>query len=187
MPSEIPLSLRAQLALERSGFRFTHSLGQNFIFDEALLQQIARYAGADEGVNVLEIGPGAGMLTAVMAARGANVLAVELDRSLEAVLNSVLEEAANVHIVYADALKADLNKLIQEQFQGEDYILCANLPYYITAEFIQKAVRLLPPAKRMTIMVQKEAAERILARCGGEGWCALSAIVGFYCDGEVLN
>ena len=186
MPGEISLSMRAQLALEKAGFRFAHSLGQNFIFDESLLTEIACLAGADAGVNVLEIGPGAGMLTAVMAERGANVLAVELDRALEGVLNSVIGMKPNVSIVFADALRADLNALINEHFRGESYIICANLPYYITADFIQKAVELNPPAKSMTFMVQKEAAIRILAHCGEEHWCALSAIVGFYCEGEKI-
>ena len=186
MPGEISLSLQAQLALEKAGFRFTHSLGQNFIFDEELLEEIAALAGADAGVHVLEIGPGAGMLTAVMARRGATVLSVELDRGLESVLSSVVGDKPNVCIVYADALKADLNALIAERFRGSGYIICANLPYYITADFIQKAVALTPPAESMTFMVQKEAARRILARCGEEGWCALSAVVGFYCEGEVL-
>ncbi|MBQ9409690.1 MAG: ribosomal RNA small subunit methyltransferase A [Clostridia bacterium] len=186
MPSDISLSLKAQLALERAGFRFTHALGQNFIFDEELLTEIARCARADAGANVLEIGPGAGMLTAVMAMRGANVLSVELDRTLEAVLSSVVGELPNVSIVYADALKADLNAILKERFGDEEYIICANLPYYITADFILKAVALKPMPKRLTFMVQKEAASRILSECGDEQWCALGAIVGFYCEGEVL-
>lgn len=186
MPGDISLSLKAQLALEKAGFRFTHALGQNFIFDEELLSDIARYAGADAGTNVLEIGPGAGMLTAVMASRGANVLSIELDRTLEAVLSSVVGEVPNVHIVYADALKADLAAILKEHFGDTDYIICANLPYYITADFILKAVALEPMPRCLTFMVQKEAAARILSECGDAQWCALGAIVGFYCRGEVL-
>ena len=186
MPGELSLSLQARLALEQAGFGFTHSLGQNFIFDEELLEKIASCAGADEGVNVLEIGPGAGMLTAIMARRGAKVLAIELDRTLEPVLDRLIGGFDNVRIIYADALKTDLGLLCSESFGDESFIICANLPYYITADFIMKAVTLARPAESVTLMLQKEAAQRVLATPGEEGWCALSAVVSFACEGRKL-
>ena len=103
MQNGISLSLKARVALEANGFHFNHSLGQNFIFDEALLGEIARLSGAGSGTNVLEIGPGAGLLTAALAGRGANVLALELDRRLEPVLEQTLVGFENVHIVFGDA------------------------------------------------------------------------------------
>lgn len=183
MPGISP-SLLAQAALERMDFRFTRSLGQNFLFDDELLESIAAYAGADEKVNVLEIGPGAGVLTAAMAQRGANVLSIELDRTLEPVLQSTVGSYENVHIVYADAMRTDINALVTERFHGEDYIIAANLPYYITADFITKAITLPHPPETITLMVQKEAADRLLAACGQENWCALAAVIEFYCTGE---
>ena len=186
MPDDISLSLKAQFALQKAGFDYTRSLGQNFLFDEELLEKIAALGGADEGVNVLEIGPGAGLLTAVMAKRKANVLAVEVDRSLESVLGSVLSDMRNVKIVFADALKTDLGALVRETFASDDYVICANLPYYITADFLIKAVTAEPLARSITLMLQKEAAQRVLSKPGEEGWCALSALVSFYCEGETL-
>ena len=185
MPGISP-SLLAQAALDRMGFKFTRSLGQNFLLDDSILESIAAYAGADEKVNVLEIGPGAGVLTATMAEKGANVLSVELDRTLEPVLQSTVGGYKNVHIVYADAMRTDLNALVTEQFHGEDYIIAANLPYYITADFITKAITLPHPPETITLMVQKEAADRLLAACGQENWCALAAAIEFYCTGERL-
>ncbi|MBQ3668579.1 MAG: ribosomal RNA small subunit methyltransferase A [Clostridia bacterium] len=186
MPNDISLALKAQLALQSAGFDYTRSLGQNFIFDEELLNEIACCAGVGSGTNVLEIGPGAGMLTAVMAEKGANVVSVELDKSLAPVLDKVLEGFDKVQIVYADALKCDLNALTQTAFNGEKYIICANLPYYITADFILKAVTLENEPESITLMLQKEAAQRVLSRVGDEGWCTLSAIVSYFREGELL-
>ena len=184
MSEEISVSLRAQLALERAGFKFSHSLGQNFIFDEGLLDEIARIAGAYEGTNVLEIGPGAGMLTYFLASRGANVLSVELDRGLEGVLNETVGNMKNVSVVFGDAMKLDLNGLIKDKFGDAPFVIAANLPYYITADFMLKAVALSPSPESITVMVQSEAADRLLSRPGDDNWCALAAIVSFFCEGE---
>lgn len=186
MPNDISASLRARLALEKAGFRFTHSLGQNFIFDEALLDEIARCAGADEGVNVLEIGPGAGLLTSALVSRGARVLAIELDRALAPVLEEVLGGTDRARVVFADAMRADIPALADEAFGGQEYVVAANLPYYITADFIARIIALNRPPRSVTVMVQREAAERILAKPGDEKWCALAALSSFYCTGEWL-
>jgi len=170
------------MALENNGFHFTHSLGQNFLFDEELLTATARGAGAYDGQNVLEIGPGAGMLTGIMAAEGANVVALELDKNLENVLASTVGGLSNVEIIYTDALKADIDAITRERFGSEDYVIAANLPYYITADFILKALALENKPKAITLMLQKEAAERVMSSPGCKEWCALAATAQFYCD-----
>lgn len=117
-----------------------------------------RAPGVKAGDHILEIGPGAGLLTAMMADAGADVLAVELDRAVEPVLRDVLGERS-VRIVFADCMKADLKALTVEAFgENAPFSIVANLPYYITADFLMRAVRLSP--ERITVMVQKEAAER---------------------------
>ena len=184
MPNEISLSLRARVALEAHGFHFTHSLGQNFLLDEDAVSEILVHAGVGNGVNVLEIGPGAGFMTAMMADAGANVLAVELDRALEPVLRDVVGERS-ARVVFADAMKADLGKLVTEAFgTGKTYIIVANLPYYITADFLTRAVTLSPAPETVTVMVQKEAAERVLSSPGDKNWCALAATVRYFADAE---
>lgn len=186
MNQDISLSLTARVALEEAGFRFTHSLGQNFLFDEELLTQIARCAGAYDGANVLEIGPGAGMLTGVMAREGANVLSIELDKSLEGVLSRTVGGCENVKIVFADAMKADVEALVNERFGDAPYVIAANLPYYITADFLMKAVCLARAPESITVLLQSEAAQRVLSRPGDENWCALAAVISFFCEGERL-
>ena len=113
MPDELSLSLRARVALEAHGFHFTHSLGQNFLLSDHAVAEIVARAGAKAGDHILEIGPGAGLLTAMMADAGADVLAVELDRAVEPVLRDVLGERS-VRIVFADCMKADLKALTAE-------------------------------------------------------------------------
>ena len=186
MNGDISLSLTARVALEEAGFRFTHSLGQNFLFDEELLTQIARCAGAYDGANVLEIGPGAGMLTGVMAREGANVLSIELDKSLEGVLSRTVGGCENVKIVFADAMKADVEALVNERFGDAPYVIAANLPYYITADFLMKTVCLARAPESITVLLQSEAAQRVLSCPGDENWCALAAVISFFCEGERL-
>ena len=187
MAQEISLSLRARMALEANGFRFTHSLGQNFLLDEDVVNLIIDRAGVTAGSNILEIGPGAGVMTALMAQRGAKVLAVELDRALEPVLDAVLSGLPGARVAFADALKADLNRLAEDAFgAGNPFSIVANLPYYITADFLTRAVRLRPAPETVTVMVQKEAAERVLSSPGDKNWCALAATVQYFADAEAV-
>ena len=167
MPDELSLSLRARIALEAHGFHFTHSLGQNFLLDDHAVAEIVARAGVKAGDHILEIGPGAGLLTAMMADAGADVLAVELDRAVEPVLRDVLGERS-ARIVFADCMKADLKAL----------------PYYITADFLMRAVRLSP--ERITVMVQKEAAERMLSQPGDKNWCATAATVRYFAEPSMV-
>lgn len=187
MAESISLALRARLALEKQGFRFTHTLGQNFLQDEEVVEQIVSKAGVGEGANILEIGPGAGIMTGLMARRGARILAVELDRALAPVLESVLDGVSGVRMVYADAMKADLNGLVRETFgEGAPFSIVANLPYYITADFLMRAVRLQPAPVSITVMVQKEAAQRVMSSVGDKNWCALAATMQYFAETEKL-
>ena len=186
MPNDISLTLKARMALEKHVFRFTHSLGQNFILDENVVGDIVDCAGVTEGDNILEIGPGSGIMTAIMADRGAKVLAVELDKNLEPVLHDVIGER-DVKIVFQDALKADLKALTDETFgENAPFSIVANLPYYITADFLMRAVTLSKKPESITLMVQKEAAERVMSEPGDKNWSALSASVRYFADPEVV-
>lgn len=175
----------ARAALERSGFRFTHSLGQNFILDDRLMERIAIAAGVGPGDRVLEIGAGAGVLTRTLSDRGARVAALEIDRTLEPVLREVLE-GTNATVEFADALKCDLKALTERAFSGEAFDVVANLPYCITADVFLLLVKSRLPIRRMTVMVQKEAAERIMASVGQKNWCALAATVQHFGKPSVL-
>lgn len=183
MTPDISYALRARAALDARGFRHSRTLGQNFLLDELAVREIIARAGVKPGDNILEIGPGAGVMTAVMADAGARVLAVELDRALEGVLSDVLGQRDNVELVFADAMKADLPALIKSAFgEGVEYSIVANLPYYITSDFLTRAVRLSPAPFSVTAMVQKEAAERVLSAPGDKHWCALAATIQYFAE-----
>ena len=174
--------LAARMALTKFGFHFTHSLGQNFILDDALVESIVCSAGVEAGDNVLEIGPGAGVMTRHLAEAGANVTAVELDKTLEPVLHAVLDGVENAKIVFGDAMKLD----IHEVMEGRPYRVIANLPYYITADVVLRMLTQAHKPQKITIMVQKEAAERMMAKMGSKTWCALSATVQYFGKVSIL-
>ena len=178
--------LRARVALEKYGFHNTHSLGQNFLLDAGLLERLLDLAGVRDQDNVLEIGPGAGVMTALLAERCRRVLAVEVDRGLERVLGDVLAGREHARVVFADAMKADVAALTGEAFGDEPWRVVANLPYYITADIVLRLVtaRRLPDS--VAVMVQREAAERIMSHPGQKQWCALAATVQSYGQARVL-
>ena len=178
--------LRARVALEKHGFSFTHSLGQNFILDDDFLEEIALEAGVEAGEAVLEIGPGPGLLTHHLASHCRKVLALEIDRKLEPVLNEVLDGVENAEVVFTDVMKCDLPALLEERFPGEDVQVVANLPYYITADVIERLLTCGARIGNITVMVQKEAAERIGAQLGSKNYCALAMLTQYYCDVEEL-
>ena len=178
--------LRARVALEKHRFHNTHSLGQNFLLSESLLEGLLDAAEIGPEDCVLEIGPGAGLMTALMARRCRRVLAVELDRGLEPVLTDVLAGIDNVRVHYGDILKTDVAALVGDEFGGGEYRVVANLPYYITADTLLKLVALTRPPESIAIMVQKEAAERIMSAPGSKQWCAMAAELQYYGKPEVL-
>ena len=178
--------LRARVALEKHRFHNTHSLGQNFLLSEGLLSSLLDEAGVGPEDNVLEIGPGAGVMTSLLARRCARVLAIEVDRGLEPVLRDVLEGVDNVRLAFQDVMKADIAALTREAFDGGEYRVVANLPYYITADILLRLAGCETPPESITIMVQKEAAERIMSDPGNKQWCALAAELQYYGAARVL-
>ncbi len=178
--------LRARVALEKHRFHNTHSLGQNFLLSEGLIGHLLDEAALSPEDCVLEIGPGAGLMTALLARRCRRVLAVELDRGLEPVLGEVLSDCDNARVHYGDILKTDVVTLAQREFGGRDYRVVANLPYYITADILLKLTALPQPPTDICIMVQREAAERIMSAPGGKQWCALAAELQYYGQPRVL-
>ena len=186
MDQGISLGLRARVALEKHGFRAAHSLGQNFILDDGFLSHLLDLAGVGEGDRVLEIGPGPGLLTALISERTERVAAVELDEKLKPVLETMLEGRENAEVVFADALRSDLSALVMDRL-GASYRVIANLPYYITADLILKLLAVRPLPENICVMVQREAAERLMSEPGDKNWCALAATVRFYGDCEILE
>lgn len=182
----ISAGLRARVALEKHFFRPTHSLGQNFILDDGFLSLLLDLANIDASENVLEIGPGPGVMTSLIAGRAKKVLAIEMDEKLRPVLNDVLSGQDNAEVIFTDAMRADLSVIVREKFDGS-YRVIANLPYYITADLIQKMLSTRPLPQSICVMVQREAAERLMSNPGAKNWCALAATVRYFGDCEILE
>lgn len=172
--------------LSRHGFSFSKSLGQNFLVNPGVCPRMAEECGAKKGVCALEIGPGIGVLTYELAKRADKVAAVELDRRLLPVLEETLEEFSNVTVISGDVLKLDLKRLMKEQFGDKPVCLCANLPYYITSPVIMKVLEEKLPVDSLTVMVQKEAAQRLCAEPGTRNVGAVSIAVRYYAQPELL-
>ena len=179
--------LRARVALEKHRFKNTHSLGQNFLLSESLIGLLLDDAAIATDDNVLEIGPGAGVMTRLLAERCKKVLAVEVDRGLEPVLCDVLAGCDNARVVFADVMKSDIKALTDEAFGGERWRVVANLPYYITADVLLRLTSAECPPESISIMVQREAAERVMSRPGTKQWCALAAELQYYGEASVLT
>ena len=172
--------------LNKYGFSFSKALGQNFLVNPTVCPRMAELGGAKSGVGVIEVGPGIGVLTYELAKRADKVVAVELDKRLLPVLDETLAEFSNVHIINEDILKLDLHKLISEEFAGLDVVVCANLPYYITSPVIMKLLEDRLPIKSITVMVQKEAADRLCAELGTRQTGAVTVAVNYYAKAEML-
>ena len=171
--------------LEQHGFRFSKAKGQNFLVASWVPRSIAEEALVDESAGVLEIGPGIGSLTQQLCLRAGKVCAVELDRRLGPILEKTLGEFTNLELVWGDAMKLDLAALVREKFPGLRPMACANLPYYITTPVLT----VLLEAKcfdRVTVMVQKEVAQRIAAAPGTADYGAFSIFCQYYAVPELL-
>lgn len=172
--------------LSRHGFHFSKSLGQNFIVDPDVCPRIAYESGVNKEMCALEIGPGIGVLTKELARRAKSVLAIEIDSALPPVLAETLGEFDNVTVLNADVLKIDVLKTAREYFGNTPFVVCANLPYYITSPIIMKLLEEGCGAESITVMVQKEAAQRIAAKPGTRDCGALTAAIHYYSEPEKL-
>lgn len=172
--------------LERHGFTFSKSLGQNFLINPSVCPRMAEAAVQGDNVGVLEIGPGIGVLTNELLKRATKVVAVELDKRLLPVLDETLSEYDNLKVINADVMKLDLHRLIEDEFGSMEVAVCANLPYYITSPIIMKLLEDRLNVSSVTVMVQKEAAVRLCAEPGSRDSSAVTAAVRYYCDPELL-
>lgn len=167
-------------------FRFSKSLGQNFLVDKNFVDKIVDAADVSEK-NVIEIGPGIGTITYEMAKVAKKVVAIEIDDSLIPIIEENMAEFDNFDLIHEDILKADLEKIVAEEFDGESFKVVSNLPYYITTPIIEKLVTSNLPCTDMTIMVQKEVADRMLATEKDKEYSSLSVFVKYYSDAQKVT
>lgn len=164
-------------------FHHKHSLGQNFIEDEALLEQLAELSLVTQEDCVLEIGPGFGALTKPLARRAKRVLALEIDEALLPILRVTLEHSNNATVLQGDVMKTKLAPLVSEAFGADASLrVAANLPYYITTDVLTKLLFELPQAKSIAVMIQKEVGDKLLSGPGDEGYGPLAILCQFYYD-----
>lgn len=173
--------------MSRHGVTFSKALGQNFIIDPDVCPQIVEASGVTEEDGVLEIGPGVGVLTQEIAKKAKKVVALELDTRLIPVLADTLEDFRNVEVINADVMKTDLERLFDENFRDcKNIHVIANLPYYITSPIIMMLLESRLPVKAVTVMVQKEAGERLCADVGSRDAGAVSVAVSYYSVAEEI-
>ncbi len=172
--------------LEKHGFNFSKALGQNFLINPSVCPRMAEYSLADENTGVIEIGAGIGVLTAELAKIAKKVVCVELDTRLLPILDETLVDFDNIEIVNADVMKTDLKALIEEKFQGMEVVVCANLPYYITSPVITMLLESRLPIKAVTVMIQKEAADRLCTPVGSRDSGAITVCTNYYAEVKQL-
>ena len=177
--------LTIRMLLERHGFHFSKSMGQNFLIDPQIPADIAAASQADETCGVLEIGPGIGPLTSELAQRAGKVVSIELDRALLPILAETMAPYSNVEIVPGDVTRLDLKALIGEKFAGLRPIVCANLPYNITTPFLTACVE-SHCFDSLTVLIQKEVAQRICAAPGTADYGAFTLLMQYYTQPELL-
>lgn len=171
--------------LAQHGFHFSKAKGQNFLISRWVPERIAEEAGVDETAGVLEIGPGIGPLTQQLALRAGKVCAVEVDERLKPILALTVGEFSNTEILWSDVLKQNIPALVQEKFPGLRPMACANLPYYITSPILTALLE-AECFQSVTVMVQKEVAQRIAAQPGSPDYSAFSIFCQYYAQPEIL-
>jgi len=171
--------------LARHDFRFSKSLGQNFLTAAWVPEQIAEASGADEHTGVLEIGPGIGCLTEQLSQRAGKVVAVELDRSLMPLLSETLSGCDNTVVVFGDVLKTDLREIVTQDFAGLRPVVCANLPYNVNSPVLTKLVT-SGLFESVTVMIQREVAHRICAGAGETDYSSFGILCQWYMEPELL-
>lgn len=172
--------------LQKYNFHFQKKFGQNFLIDERVLDRIISASEITKEDCVLEIGPGIGTMTQYLAERAGTVTAVEIDRALIPILEETLCDYSNVTVIHGDILKFDINQLVQEKNGGRPIKVVANLPYYITTPIIMGLFEKQVPLKSITVMVQREVAQRMQAQPGTKDYGALSLAVQYYAKAEVV-
>lgn len=176
--------LNTKEVVKKYNFKFTKSLGQNFLIDDKVLDDIVEGANVSKEDFVIEIGPGVGTLTKELLAKAKKVCAVELDSELIPILQEELEGYDNFELIHKDALKVDFNEIIGEE---ESVKVVANLPYYVTTPIIARMLNEDYKFKSLTIMIQKEVAERIDAEPNCKEFGSISVLVQYYCDTKIIR
>jgi len=172
--------------MKKHNVRFSKSLGQNFIINDFIIDEIIRRGDISEEDSILEIGPGIGVLTQALAETAHQVIAVELDNKLIPILNETLEEYDNVKIIHNDILKIDVSRMIEEKMEKPTKVV-ANLPYYITTPIIMKLIEEVSGIEEIIVMVQKEVAERMMAKPGNKNYGLLSVMSQVYSRIEKIH
>ncbi|MBG9548618.1 16S rRNA (adenine(1518)-N(6)/adenine(1519)-N(6))-dimethyltransferase RsmA [Cytobacillus firmus] len=185
MHKDIATPARTRAILDKYGFSFKKSLGQNFLIDTNILRRIVDHADLTEESGAIEIGPGIGALTEQLARRSKKVLAFEIDQRLLPILKETLSPYPHVSILNEDVLKADVKTAIEREFEGfDDIMVVANLPYYVTTPIIMKLLEDKLPIRGIVCMLQKEVADRISAHPGTKEYGSLSIAVQYYTEAE---
>lgn len=177
---------RTKEIISKYGFKFSKSLGQNFLIDGNIITNICEGAEISKSDGIIEIGPGIGTLTEQLAKYADKVIAVELDKKLIPILEETVGHLENVSVINNDILKVDIEKLIEEEFGGLDVKVVANLPYYITTPIIMKLLESRLNIESISVMIQKEVAKRMIAPPGNKDYGALSVAVQYYSNPKII-
>lgn len=172
--------------VQKHNFKFSKSLGQNFLIDTNVIDRIIEGARVKEGDYVIEVGPGIGTLTKEMGKTAQKVVAIEIDKTLIPILKETLSDFPNIEVINKDILKVDVQELVKEKLNGGPVKLIANLPYYITTPIVMKFLEEDIPVTDIVVMVQKEVADRMNAKPNTKDYGALSVAVQYYCDTEIV-
>lgn len=173
--------------VNKYGFKFSKSLGQNFLIDENILHKIVDGADITKEDTVIEVGPGIGTLTQALADKAKKVVAIEIDKTLLPILAETLRDFDNVEVVNADILKLDIRALIQEKCGEGPIKVIANLPYYVTTPIIMKFLEEKVPLENMVVMIQKEVADRMQAKPSTKDYGSLSVAVQYYSEPTIIT
>ena len=172
--------------VQKHNFKFSKSLGQNFLIDTNVIDRILEGARVQEGDYVIEVGPGIGTLTKEMGRTAEKVVAIEIDKTLIPILEETLSDFPNIEVINQDILKVDVQELVKEKLNGGPVKLIANLPYYITTPIVMKFLEEDIPVTDIVVMVQKEVADRMNAQPNSKDYGALSVAVQYYCETEIV-
>ncbi len=187
MNKDIATPIKTREILDKYGFSFKKSLGQNFLIDTNILRNIVHHSGVHSESGAIEIGPGIGALTEQLAKNCKKVVAFEIDQRLLPILKDTLSAYDNIQVIHEDILKADVAKVIEEEFTGQvdDLHIVANLPYYVTTPIIMKLLEERLPLESITVMLQKEVADHMAAAPGTKEYGSLSIAVQYYTTAAV--